>query len=78
MSRTVAGEPGPVADLPRKALAELLGSTPLAATVVGCCLGVVVADLMFALPAVELSITERGGAGVLLGEVVVATFGCCW
>ena len=145
MSRTAAGGPGPVVDLPRKALAELLGSALLAATVVGsgiaavrlspgetglqllinslvtgavlvalvlalgpvsaafnpvvtlaervlgaistlaaavlvaaqlagCCLGVVVADLMFALPAVELSTTERGGAGVLLGEVV-ATFG---
>ena len=145
MSRTPAAEPGPVVDLPRKALAELVGSALLAATVVGsgiaavrlspgetglqllinslvtgavlvalvlalgpvsaafnpavtlaeralgaistrtaavlvaaqlagCCLGVVVADLMFELPAVELSTTERGGAGVLLGEVV-ATFG---
>ena len=145
MSRTSAGEPGPVVDLPRKALAELLGSALLAATVVGsgiaaqrlspddvglqllinslvtgavlvalvlalgpvsaafnpavtlaerafgaintrtaavlvaaqlagCCLGVIVADLMFELPAVELSTTDRGGAGVLLGEVV-ATFG---
>jgi glycerol uptake facilitator-like aquaporin len=37
-------------------------------------LGVVVANLMFDLPAISISTHDRGGAGVLLGEVV-ATFG---
>ena len=37
-------------------------------------LGAVVANLMFDLPAVSVSTHDRGGAGVLLGEVV-ATFG---
>jgi len=42
--------------------------------VVGCALGVVLANLMFDLPAVELSAHERTGSHLLLGEVV-ATFG---
>lgn len=46
----------------------------LAAQVAGCCLGVVVANLMFSLPAVEVSSTGRTGAGLWLGEAV-ATFG---
>lgn len=46
----------------------------ISAQVVGCCLGVVVANLMFELPAVDLSARERAGGGLWLGEVV-ATFG---
>ena len=46
----------------------------ITAQVVGAGLGAVVANLMFDLPAVELSTTERSGAGLWLGEVV-ATFG---
>ena len=44
------------------------------AQVVGGALGVVVANLMFSLPAVELSTTGRSTGGLWLGEVV-ATFG---
>ncbi|HUR14617.1 MAG TPA: aquaporin, partial [Mycobacteriales bacterium] len=42
--------------------------------VLGCCLGVVIANLMFELPAVDVSTHHRTGSGLLLGEVV-ATFG---
>ena len=38
--------------------------------VVGCCLGVVLANLMHGLDAVSVSTTERSGAGLWLGEVV--------
>ena len=46
----------------------------VAAQAVGCCLGVVLANLMFDLPAVDLSTTERTGSHLLLAETV-ATFG---
>ncbi len=46
----------------------------VAAQVVGGCLGAVVANLMFELPAVELSTEARSSGGIWLGEVV-ATFG---
>lgn len=46
----------------------------LGAQVAGAVSGVVVANLMFSLPAVSLSAHERSGAGVWLGEVV-ATLG---
>jgi glycerol uptake facilitator-like aquaporin len=42
--------------------------------VVGCALGVVVANLMFDLPAVDVSRHERTGSHLLISEVV-ATFG---
>ncbi|HTL24098.1 MAG TPA: aquaporin [Mycobacteriales bacterium] len=42
--------------------------------VLGCCLGVVLANLMFDVPAVDVSGHDRTGSGLLLGEVV-ATFG---
>jgi glycerol uptake facilitator-like aquaporin len=42
--------------------------------VAGCCVGVMVANLMFDLSAVTVSQHERTGSGLLLGEVV-ATFG---
>ena len=45
-----------------------------AVQVVGCSLGVMVANLMFDLPAVDVSSHHRTGSGLLLGEVV-ATFG---
>lgn len=44
------------------------------AQVVGCCTGVVLANLMFDLPAVTTSTHVREGGGLWLGEVV-ATFG---
>jgi glycerol uptake facilitator-like aquaporin len=44
------------------------------AQVAGACVGAIVANLMFELPAVTISTHDRSGSGVLLGEVV-ATFG---
>jgi arsenate reductase len=44
------------------------------AQVVGACLGTIVANLMFDLPAVELSQHQRSSSGLWLAEVV-ATFG---
>jgi glycerol uptake facilitator-like aquaporin len=46
----------------------------IAAQLVGCCAGAVLANLMFELPAMELSSHERSAGGLWLGEVV-ATFG---
>ena len=46
----------------------------VAAQVAGCCLGVIGANLMFDLPAVDVSGHSRDGGGLWLGEVV-ATFG---
>jgi glycerol uptake facilitator-like aquaporin len=46
----------------------------ITAQVVGCSLGVIVANLMFELDPIDFSTTERAGAGLWLGEVV-ATFG---
>lgn len=67
---------------PAVTLAErALGAITTAATVAfvaaqtaGCCLGVVLANLMFDLPAVDVSSHHRDGAHLLLAEVV-ATFG---
>lgn len=44
------------------------------AQVVGACAGVVTANLMFGLPAVSWSTTERAGGGIVAGELV-ATIG---
>lgn len=49
----------------------------VAAQLVGALLGVALANVMFSLPAWELSTTERSGAGLWLGEVV-ATAGLIW
>ena len=49
----------------------------IGAQLVGATLGVGLANLMFGLPAWQLSTTTRNGAGVLLGEVV-ATAGLIW
>jgi len=46
----------------------------VAAQILGCCLGVVLANLMFGLPAVDVSTTQRTGGHLLLAETV-ATFG---
>jgi glycerol uptake facilitator-like aquaporin len=46
----------------------------LAAQVVGCALGAVLANLMFELGAVDVSTHERSSSGMWLGEVI-ATFG---
>jgi glycerol uptake facilitator-like aquaporin len=44
------------------------------AQVAGCCVGVIVANLMFELDAIDLSTKDRASSGLWLGEVV-ATFG---
>ena len=67
----------PVVTLAERLLGALSTRAALvlaAVQVVGCSLGVVVANLMFDLPAVSVSEHERTGSGLLLGEVV-ATFG---
>jgi len=48
--------------------------TYVGAQIAGGIAGAVLANLMYSLPAVELSTNRRGGAGILLGEVI-ATFG---
>lgn len=52
--------------------AEALGY--VGAQVLGAAVGAVIANLMYELPAVNIAITERTGAGLWLAEVV-ATFG---
>jgi arsenate reductase len=67
----------PVVTLVERLLGALSTRAALALAavqVVGCSAGVVVANLMFDLPAVDVSAHERTGSGLLLGEVV-ATFG---
>ncbi len=49
-------------------------SAYVVAQLAGACIGAVVANLMFELPAVTISTHDRSSSGVLLGEVV-ATFG---
>lgn len=67
----------PVVTLVERALGAIsttAAATFIAAQVVGCCLGVVVANLMFELDAVELSTKDRSTGALWLGEVV-ATLG---
>jgi glycerol uptake facilitator-like aquaporin len=67
----------PVVTLVERALGALstaAAATLIAAQVVGCVVGVVLANLMFDLDAVSISERDRDGAGVWLGELV-ATFG---
>ena len=54
---------------------EAAGYVP--AQVLGAVAGAILANLMFALPAVTASTTERSGSNLLLGEVV-ATAGLIW
>jgi len=56
------------------AISSAAAAVFIAAQVVGCCLGVVVANLMFELDPVVLSARERATGALWLGEVV-ATFG---
>lgn len=67
----------PVVTLVERALGLIATKDALvliAAQVVGAAGGVVLANLMFELPAVSISTTERGGAGQWIGEIV-ATVG---
>ncbi len=56
------------------AISTAAAATFIAAQVVGCCLGVVLANLMFELDPVVVSTRERATGALWLGEVV-ATFG---
>jgi arsenate reductase len=67
----------PVVTLAQRALGgvdTISAAGYITAQITGGVVGVVVANLMFELPAVELSDKVRNGGGVVLGEVV-ATFG---
>ena len=67
----------PVVTLAERALGAVTTAQAalfIAAQVVGCCLGVIVANLMFDLSAVDVSDKERATGALWLGEVV-ATFG---
>ena len=67
----------PIVTLAERALGALTTTTAavlVTAQVAGCCLGVMLANLMFDLDPVVLSTRQRSGGGVWLGEVV-ATFG---
>jgi arsenate reductase len=67
----------PVVTLADRALGGVdstTAATYIGAQVAGACLGTVLANLMFELPAVEWSTTGRSGGGIWLGEVL-ATFG---
>lgn len=55
-------------------LTNIEAATYVAAQLVGAAVGVVIANLMFSLPAVEFSTTSRSSGGLWLAEVV-ATFG---
>jgi glycerol uptake facilitator-like aquaporin len=73
----VSGAFNPVVTLAERALGVLSNVEALALVVVqvlGCCLGSVLANLMFDLDAVTLSTHDRSAGGLWLGEVV-ATFG---
>ena len=56
------------------AISTATAAALIAAQLVGCCAGVVLANLMFELDPVTLSDRDRTGGGLWLGEVV-ATFG---
>ena len=67
----------PVVTLVERALGAITTRTAavlVAVQTAGCAIGVVIANLMFELPAVDLSAKDRSTAGLLTGEVV-ATFG---
>ena len=73
----VSGAFNPVVTLVERLLGAVttrVAAGLVAVQVLGCCLGVVGANLMFDLPAVDVSGRDRTGSGLLLGEVV-ATFG---
>jgi glycerol uptake facilitator-like aquaporin len=67
----------PVVTLAERALGAITTGAAavfVLAQLAGCCLGVMLANVMFELPAVELSSRERSSVGLWVGEVV-ATFG---
>jgi arsenate reductase len=67
----------PVVTLVERALGLIDGRVAvvlIGAQLAGAVLGVMIANLMFGLPAVDLSSHQRDGSGVLLGEIV-ATLG---
>lgn len=63
--------------LVRREIAAREGAAYVPAQVAGAITGAILANLMFDLPAVQLSTTVRSGSNLLLGEVV-ATAGLLW
>jgi glycerol uptake facilitator-like aquaporin len=63
--------------LVRREIAPPEGAAYIPAQVAGAITGAILANLMFALPAVEVATTQRTGGTLLLGEVV-ATAGLLW
>ena len=63
--------------LVRREIAGREGAAYIPAQVAGAITGAMLANLMFDLPALEISTHERSGANLLLGEVV-ATAGLLW
>ncbi len=63
--------------LVRREIAGVEAARYIPAQIFGAITGAVLANLMFALPAVEFSTRQRTGANLLLGEVV-ATAGLLW
>jgi glycerol uptake facilitator-like aquaporin len=63
--------------LVRREMAVGEGAMYIPAQVAGAITGAVLANLMFGLPAVEISTNDRTGANLLLGELV-ATAGLLW
>jgi hypothetical protein len=71
----------PVITLAERALGVVTSAQAalyVAVQVVGCCVGVVLANLMFELDAVSVSGTERAGGGLWLGEVVATSASSWW
>ena len=61
----------------RREMRAAEGASYVVVQVVGALAGVALANVMFSLPAFQASTHHRGGAGILLGEVV-ATAGLLW
>ena len=61
----------------RREMGAAEGAGYIVAQLLGGMAGVALADLMFSLPAWELSTNDRDGAGLILGEIV-ATAGLLW
>ena len=57
-------------EMVRREMPILEGVIYLVAQVVGACAGAILANLMFALPAVNISTRERTGGNIWLGEIV--------
>jgi arsenate reductase len=57
-------------EMVRREMPILEGVIYIVAQVIGACAGAILANLMFALPAVNVSTNERTGSNIWLGEIV--------